>query len=422
MNFTDLILVIGTNPLPNYVAVRYFLRENSSLQRVWTICSEKNTEIGQKSTRKYAENLKDVLEKQESNVSFEEIVFVENVNEKRSIEKAAKNILKKLESLNVSNAHFFYTGGTKSEVVHFYNFFHSNESGVNFGFSYLSARDFKLYFDDNAKVSPDLRGLVSISFKNLCKLHSFEVEESAEENEEIYQDALAKLDNFIQDGRIEDFFNPDNGYNRELFEDKNGNLADKIKKIADIEKLKNTEFNNVFLDVCSAFPEDYRLFKNGKFNDDLSNKKFKAIVKNFLDGKWFELYLKKVLMENKEIISFDEILTNQEPRNGDNVFELDVVLIKGYQLVGISCTTSDFKYLCKSKGFEVILRNRQIGGAEAKAILVTKANSSNTDILQNELMLTTGTSQGNILVLGFEDWKRKVLIEKIDNFLNWRLL
>ena len=422
MNFTDLILVVGTNPLPNYVAVSFLGRENPSLQRVWLICSEEKREIGQKGTGEFAENLKDVLILQNAGVDFEETVFVENVNEKRSIEKAAESILKRLRDLKVTNAHLFYTGGTKSEVVHFYNFFHSNDSGVNFTFSYLSARDFRLYFDDNEKVSPDLRGLVSISFKNLCKLHSFDIKGSSEENEDIYQDALARLDSFIQNGKIEEFFNPDNGYNREFFEDKKGDLADKIKKIADRDRLKNVEFNDVFLEVCNAFPEEYRLFENGKFNEHLENKKFKAIVKNFLDGKWFELYLKKVLMDKKDVVCFDEILTNQEPRKEDNMFELDVVLVKGYQLVGISCTTSDSKYLCKSKGFEIILRNRQIGGAEAKAILVTKANSKNTDILQKELILTTGTSQENILVLGFEDWKREMLIEKIDNFLNWRLL
>ncbi|MGC8651581.1 MAG: DUF1887 domain-containing protein, partial [Minisyncoccia bacterium] len=59
-----------------------------------------------------------------------------------------------------------------------------------------------------------------------------------------------------------------------------------------------------------------------------------------------------------------------QKRNSPN-FELDIFLINGYQLIGISLTTSTRQGECKLKGFEVIHRVKQIGGDESKAILIT---------------------------------------------------
>lgn len=40
MKFEHLILLIGTNPLPNFVVAEYFLRENSNLKNLYLIYSE----------------------------------------------------------------------------------------------------------------------------------------------------------------------------------------------------------------------------------------------------------------------------------------------------------------------------------------------------------------------------------------------
>ena len=60
------------------------------------------------------------------------------------------------------------------------------------------------------------------------------------------------------------------------------------------------------------------------------------------------------------------------------------MLVKGYQLIGISCTTANEKKLCKSKGFEIILRARQIGGDEGKAILICCAKKHDRETLEKE--------------------------------------
>lgn len=64
--FTDLILLIGTNPLPNYIAAKYFLDNHSDLKNIWLIYSE--VAQFQHSTKEFADNIKKVLEKNCVNV------------------------------------------------------------------------------------------------------------------------------------------------------------------------------------------------------------------------------------------------------------------------------------------------------------------------------------------------------------------
>ncbi len=97
-------------------------------------------------------------------------------------------------------------------------------------------------------------------------------------------------------------------------------------------------------------------------------------------------------------------------------FELDVIMLRGYQLIGVSCTTSANKSVCKSKGFEIIHRTSQIGGDEAKAIIVTGLCSEQKDNLQEELTLETGSTSSNILALGKDDWKEDILKSQINRF------
>ena len=62
MEFTDLILLIGTNPLPNYVVAKHFLENNPLLQRIWLVHSEETRY--QAGTSFQAKNLEKVLEEQ----------------------------------------------------------------------------------------------------------------------------------------------------------------------------------------------------------------------------------------------------------------------------------------------------------------------------------------------------------------------
>jgi len=55
MNANHLVLLMGTNPLPNYVVAKYFLSNYANLPNIWVLCS--------KETRLPTERLEQVLKK-----------------------------------------------------------------------------------------------------------------------------------------------------------------------------------------------------------------------------------------------------------------------------------------------------------------------------------------------------------------------
>jgi len=92
----------------------------------------------------------------------------------------------------------------------------------------------------------------------------------------------------------------------------------------------------------------------------------------------------------------------------DYEFRLDLILVNGFQLIGISYVSSDDETLCKGKGFEILSRTRQIGGS--RAILVTNLKEWQKVKLQLELKAETN---GNILVLN--DLDENLIEDFIDN-------
>jgi hypothetical protein len=182
LDFTDLALLIGTNPLPNYIASKYFIEENKYLKKIWLICSEENLNINQNSTGKYAANLKELLLKEEASsdcingtqkIEFPEIIYIEDIGSKKIIEKQLEKIVKDSKNRKL---HLFFTGGSKAMSA--YSYFYLKEKFTNkFSASYLSARDFKIMFDDEENITENIANKIKINFNDLIKLHGFEKRE-----------------------------------------------------------------------------------------------------------------------------------------------------------------------------------------------------------------------------------------------------
>jgi hypothetical protein len=444
LDFTDLVLLIGTNPLPNYVSAKYFMKNNNKLKKIWMICSENFD--NQESTKDYAESLQKLLK--DDKLQFPELIFIEDVGSKSSIESGLEKIIKQVSNNKV---HLSFTGGTKAMSAYSYSYLKSKVK--SFSASYLSSRDFKIKCDcDDEFVSDNLNNSIKISFDDLLKLHLFKKKEEETDKYEDFIGVTNKFQELINQNKISQFY-LDDGYQESIFKIRNkdvekifknikisnsdmimaytdekyfkkrlGCLENKEKnnfkdRINILKKILKYKPNDIFISIIKAFPEEYRLYKNSRFNKDIGEHNYKRAVE-FMDGFWFEQYVEK-LIENNLKDKFDEILINQKPYREEESknFELDIVLMKGYQLIGISCTTSPKKSLCKSKGFEIILRTRQIGGEEAKAVLLTRAGNETVKQLQSELLLSTGTAKSNILVLGDCDWKEKELLKKMKKFI-----
>ncbi len=407
INFDTLVLLIGTNPLPNLVVAKYFINKNNNLRNIIFIYSEENSK--QKGTKKYCESLENIIKsKHDRDLEFIYIALSDVGNAKEIKRDIEKSLLDKIKKYSIENIHLNYTGGTKVMGIHTYNWFKERINNVSF--SYLDARTFRIIDDEEGVITEDLRGEVKLTLDEIIKLHGFERKNKDEEFK--FTESLSKFKELIERDKLPEFFEK---YKRDLFLNKKGELIKKISEVKD--ELKNMKAEEPLLSIVLALPEDYRIFNpDGSFRELETNRCLEDAV-GFIDGKWLEQYVYETLkshFNNLDIYCNYEI--KKSDWSGNQRFELDVIIIKGYQLIGISCTTSDKKYICKSKGFEIIHRTRQIGGEEARAILITRLKDETRDDLDNELSIDTG-GKDNILVLGDSDLKQERLIEKINKFI-----
>ncbi|MDE0012280.1 MAG: hypothetical protein OXU36_14110 [Candidatus Poribacteria bacterium] len=87
-------------------------------------------------------------------------------------------------------------------------------------------------------------------------------------------------------------------------------------------------------------------------------------------------------------------------------FELDVVAVLGYQIVVVSCSLAYEHARVKQKGMEAILRMRQLGGVEARAIVLCGASQEAQQLIQAELKEETGHSSPSLEIWGKDTWYR----------------
>ena len=185
---------------------------------------------------------------------------------------------------------------------------------------------------------------------------------------------------------------------RELKEQFNSSDSDKQIPIDDVEKyIKDKIFNNddsrkkndlnfsKYKIQCESIAY-YLKQKNITWFKDvfeicneelyLSEKKAEGFYK-YMNGFWLEHYVILALEEsllqlgikdNIKIYHSVECMlleTNNKP-----CFEVDIVLLNGYELTVITCTLDGSEYLTKSKAFEGIYRVEQLGGSHAKLIVL----------------------------------------------------
>ncbi len=422
-SFTDLILLIGTNPLPDYVVADFFLNhiknDRNLLKRIWMIHSKK-TEF-QVGTCEQAKSIKRLLKGRHTEVDFQ-MVELSDVSSAKTITNEIVHFLLKSDLLSEkSKVHLNYTGGTKVMGTHVYRTIEQDRSLkiAEKSYSYLDGRQFRLVSDDDTIIADNLLDKVKISFNELISLHGYERKNKDSDHD--YTDSIEVFIKLIDENRLCEYYDiENNGYDRSYFlsTKKPETLAAKRGEL-DCTILSNYKPNTAVMEVIQAMEEKYRLFDaNGEFDMEIiCNKREWAPVKQaikFLDGMWLEDYLHCVLTDH---FTGYEVLKNWEIKRSSYDFELDVILIKGYQLTGISCTTSTVKSECKKRGFEIIHRTKQIGGDEARAVLATRVKEDTRKKLQDELELDTGSASFNILVLGEDDLKASELTDKIEEFL-----
>ncbi len=404
-----LILIIGTNPLPNFIVAKFYIYQIRKLILIYS--EENNVQAG---TGDYTNSIQEVLPL--NNVELE-LISLEDIS---SANRIREDLQKKLNINPYDLIHLNYTGGTKSMVVHIYNFI--KKKNPRAFFSYLDARKYKIVYDngDYYPKNGDLRDIIILTMDDLLKLHLYKRNEKTKKSPN--STVLDKLDALIKKDKISQFIrwieSIDPLYKREekLLERKTRFIENSNHPCVE-EAINNFEnMSDLVLDILNSFPEKKRLNKQNDKNlwipeDIISNKEFKERIKEtfeFLDGKWLEYYIYNKILSIKtssnEKISIGQSIEAYNKKS--KKFELDLYIIKGYQLLGISVTTIINNVgLCKHKGFEIIHRIKQIGGDEGISILITGLSKNDIRSLNDDLEYATGSAHGLVFAFGIEDWK-----------------
>jgi hypothetical protein len=458
MTITDLVLLIGTNPLPNYVVAKWFTEHAgnniASIKRIWLVHSTDDTHLKQKGTDDLAKYLKEVLSPH-CKISFKYVPLT-NVSSRNSIkhditDNLIQPLIQPLNKENFEHIHLNYTGGTKTMSVHVYSTL-EKAYGNKASFSYLDARNYELKWDDNSNNTGDLRKKIKITIEDLLWLHGYKIDSKESSDKAInWTDSLNAFEQIINDDKLKNYLNWQKDFLRKIYYDGedyieginkfNKHIEDEnIKsKIAAFNEGKYSDFQILF----DSLPNDHRITNEDsslfipKCNNDLK-KRLKPSVKNFLDGKWLEYYIVKVLNEENskdqlKCISLDKgnnfIHSLEANKQGvSKKLELDIAILYGYQLIGISITTDNKADMCKMKAFEVLHRVSQIGGEESKAMLICcfedkiiekgKIKEDNRiSEFEEDIKSITGTGEEKFKTIGIDKLKKNVLIKEIEEFI-----
>jgi hypothetical protein len=366
-----LFLLIGENPLPNYVAAKLLLNQGGTPHLVHTTHTEKQ-----------AKRLQTILKTEPIGLKETQLV---SLNE---YESDAFEIRKAISSrLNINNGKIGlnYTGGTKAMAVHAYRAVFSKELPQTV-FSYLDPRRLEMCIDrENSdririKVKPEM---LEVKLAKLFQIHGLELDGNPTKKAQLPELAAGIATVFKDENQAKRWF--DWYYNvfcQEARKKKNSNYGDWKSK---------SELAGLSISLETAPPAVITYLKRENLvtpDEKISlqvvqQKGIFPEIKHFckyLDGLWLEHY---VLQQVKNIADLHSIkdygLNFEVPIKGTrNGFEFDVAFTRGYQLFAISVSTTSKRDLCKVKLFEAYLRARQMGGDEARVALICCTDEPDT--------------------------------------------
>ena len=116
-------------------------------------------------------------------------------------------------------------------------------------------------------------------------------------------------------------------------------------------------------------------------------------ISDWLDGPWLEHYVLFQILKiapqcqiNDYVLGFESTIWNTDKPNEKEyrVFESDILVMQGHRLYYISVTTDNKNSICKKKLFEAYIRAQQLGGEQAEAAIVSF--HPNSKRLEDELL------------------------------------
>ena len=344
-----LILLVGGNPLPNYVAGQLLLREGGTLH---LFHSEGRTGTG-RVAQLLAARFPDVDKK---------LVPVQ-ARDPGSVYRA---ISEHVEAIKSERIGLHYTGGTKVMAVHAYQAVRG--TAPNAVFSHLDADTHELVIEVPTQDGPttsrhDVLLHAGLGLDDLLALHGIRRVSPARETVRLASLAhgLALLHG-TEDGRM-------------AWRDARQLLAPTTPARPWSElrtAMKRAGVPAKLLDDLAGelgYSHDQPIV----LDDSAKVAGFKSAkeLTDWLAGTWLEEWTLESVRGLPDVVCEASLkLRFDLARNQRQEFEIDVAVLHGYQLLALSCAVSPKEGTAKEKLLEVYTRAHQIGGDEARAAVV----------------------------------------------------
>ena len=377
-----LFLLVGSNPLPNYVAARLLARENGT---VVLLNSEKTSQV--------AERLKRQLAAERSDLSFQLYTVPESDGPSiaRKVDEAARQFERFYPHMTIG---LNYTGGTKPMAAYSYQILSKMfPRGV---YSYLDARTLSMVLDPGGETMQRIRveSKVALKLKDIVELHGYQLKQPRRNS------ICTKIATAIAE--VHQTIDGMNQWRSWLDTWSTGATLPNFAQFPALESIEKT-----FETVCGGESTE-----NG-VAQALGFQQLKQCSKYFIGG-WLEDYTLDALAQANRQLQLDDyageinISAPQRPP-----FEIDAAATIGYQLFALSCIVTHKKGAAKEHLLEVVTRAGQLGGDEARFAAITFCDDKNVRELQLDVS-EAWDAAGKIRVFG-----RSHIPNLSDHLLKW---
>lgn len=375
-----LFLLIGQNPLPNYLAAQLLLKEGGTVYLIHTSHTQRQS--------KYLETILKPIEKEdEQNIQPKSIkpnVIFEPLTEPnhypREIRDAiARNLDQRAPGETVG---LNYTGGNKVMAVHAHQAIQAYEGSV---LSYLDSQRLEMCIEKEGRLFSKPVNY-DVSLATIFTLHGIKLT-----REDVKKTRLLELGEAIAHKIFEANLSPEDSYKP---------IEQQAKQLA-FEKAGLLNKNNK--------PDKEKIRELGSFGPPCKevNNQVNSWVKAE-SGEWLEDYVLSQLSQIPKKYAINDygidvgLFVNEERiiKGHQHTLQLDVAFMRHYQLFAISCTTSSGSG-CKLKLFEAYNRARQLGGTEARVALVCGATDAQK--IKDEIEISIPDKK--VAVFGRDDWE-----------------
>jgi hypothetical protein len=337
---------VGKNPLPNYVATKLLLKEKGTLHLVHS--------RGPQGTGGVAQRLATQLSQYRPQLIPVDPLDTSMLH--RTLEEYLKRV--PLGSIGLN-----YTGGTKVMAVHTYQvigkFCHENRRDSIF--SYLDADTLTMAIEPQHGQPAFQRNVAQateVSIKELLDLHSIQLREQLHTEPVLPDLAYAVAQLYGTNGGVKAWQEARNILQKcanRSWLDVKGDLA-RVGIISDVVRQLEQE-----LGLSDAVPIDLdKAAKQAGF-------KKRGDLTFWFEGPWLEHWVLACIRN----LGYTQRAQSLKGRGlSSEFFEIDVAVMRGYQLFAMSCGVTTDRGEAKLKLLEVYARAQQMGGDEARIAAV----------------------------------------------------